>query len=60
MTLLASSNTIAGITQMVNKFWYSEAYTVDPTTLRICHPEKDVNAKVRIVKVKNRYRFESI
>ena len=28
---------------MVNRFYCSEQYTVDPETLRINHPTKDVN-----------------
>ena len=57
--LLATASTIQGITEMVNKYYYSEGYSVDPDTLRINHPTKDVNSKVQIVHKKGRYRLES-
>jgi hypothetical protein len=60
MQLLASSGTIEGIEQMVRKFWLSDAYTVNRETLRIEHPTKDMNSKVRIVRKGRRYRFETL
>ena len=57
--LLATSPTIEGITEMLNKYYYSEGYSVDPDTLRINHPTKDVNDEIQIVHKKGRYRLES-
>lgn len=56
--LLASSPTLPGITAQINKFWCSDAYTVNPETLAIEHPSKTVNPSVRVRLARGRYRFE--
>jgi len=56
--LLASSGTIAGIESCVCKFWDHSSYCVDPVTLQITHPFRNVPERVRIVKKAKRYRFE--
>lgn len=58
-TLLATAGTIDGIQKMINKFWYSDRYTVNYETLAIEHPEKTPeNYTVRLKA--GRYRFESV
>lgn len=58
--LLASSPTLEGITKMLNRFYYSTRWTVDPETLAIKHPEKDVTGRLRVVLKRGRYRLEKI
>ena len=56
--LLATSPTLDGIASMINRFWYSESYTVNPVTLAIEHPARTVDGyHVRLYR--GRYRFES-
>ncbi len=57
--LLASSPTLDGITALVNRFWCSSRYTVNPSTLAIEHPENQMT-DYRITLKSGRYRFESI
>lgn len=58
-TLLATAGTIDGITKLINKFWFSTLYTVNPDTLAIEHPNKTTeNYAVRLKA--GRYRFESV
>ena len=57
--LLASSPTLDGITGLLNRYYYSDQYSIDPETLKILHPTKDVNNSIKIVKKKGRYRLES-
>lgn len=55
--LLATSDTIDGITSMINRYWYSSSYRVNPETLVIEHPSNDTSGyQVRLHK--GRYRFE--
>lgn len=56
--LLASAATVDGITAMVNRFYVSTAYTVDPTTLDIVHPDRPAPRGVRVIQKGKRYRFE--
>ena len=58
-TLLATAPTVAGITEMINKFYYSTQYMVNPETLAIEHPSK-IPGGVQVVKRGNRYRFEMV
>lgn len=54
--LIASSNTIEGLTTLINSYWYSTKYSVDPETLQIIHPEKEITG-FRVEKKGKRYRF---
>lgn len=57
--LLATAATVSGIAEMVNRYWYSENYRVNPETLAIEHPEKTITGyQIRLAK--GRYRFECI
>lgn len=57
--LLATASTVDGITEMVNRYWYSDNYRVNPDTLEIEHPSKAVSGyQIRLAK--GRYRFECI
>jgi hypothetical protein len=58
--LLASAPSIVEIEKSVNRFWCSEEYRVNPTTLEIEHPSRSVPDGVRVVKKGRRYRFEMI
>lgn len=59
-TLLASSPTVDGIQTMLNRFYYSTHWRVDPETLAISHPSKDVTGRLRVVLKRGRYRLEQI
>ena len=56
--LLASAATLEGIEKAVREYWASDAYSVDPESLLILHPSKDMNAFARIVRARGRFRFE--
>jgi len=58
-TLLASSPTIQGIEKMLNKYMYSEKYTITED-LTIKHPEKNINDCFKVVCKKGRYRLIGI
>ncbi len=55
--LLASSGSIKGIQELINRYWYSEKYTINPETLAIEHPTR-VPEGYRVTYVRGRYRFE--
>ena len=56
--LLASAGTIEDIEKLINRYWYSTAYTVNRSTLAIEHPEKPTPAGFRVIQKRGRYRFE--
>ncbi len=58
--LIASAATVEGIEREVRRFWASDRYSVDHETLRILHPEKDMNDVCRIVEHRGRFRFERV
>ena len=58
--LLASSNSLAGIQKLVNDFWYSDRYSVNPETLAIEHPEYEAPTQARVIRKGGRYRFEML
>lgn len=58
--VLATGADIAGITKMVNAYWYSTRYSIDPETLEIKHPDFTPPPDVRVVKWRNGYRFERL
>lgn len=58
--LLASSPSVDGIQNCINKYFFSENYRVDPETLKISNPgfpDKNFD-KFRVIKKWSRYRFE--
>lgn len=57
--LLATSNSIEGITKLINKYFHSSAYTVLPS-LEIINPHVNITTDFRVVKIKARYRFERL
>ena len=61
--LLATSPTLEGIVKMINKFWYSESYslmpTSHPTVWNISRPDK-LMTDYRVMLKSGRYRFEYI
>jgi hypothetical protein len=58
--LLASSATVEGIQDMINRFWCSTAYRVDPETLVISHPDRSAPDHVRVERKGKRLRFVSV
>ena len=62
--LLASSGSVEGIQGLINRFWATNRYTVDPQTLEIGHPDPDraasVRRRYRVTLRKGRYRFECV
>jgi hypothetical protein len=60
--LLATSPTVEGIQHMVNRFWCSDEYRVDPQTLAISHPRNQIGSRGDFIirKSKGRYRFERV
>jgi hypothetical protein len=56
--LLASAGTIENIETLINRYWYSTAYTVNRSTLAIQHPEKPAPSGFRVIEKRGRYRFE--
>ena len=59
-TLVASSTTIPGIVKAINEFFFSTSYTVDPESLEILHPTKNLGQWYRVRLHRRRYRFESM
>lgn len=56
--LLASSTTVAGIERLINRFWMSDQYRVDPTTLAITHASgRPVPTGAAVEHRRGRYRF---
>lgn len=56
--LLASSPTVEGIQRLINRFWVSEHYRVDPETLALSHTTgRAVPAGAAVEKRGTRYRF---
>ncbi len=58
-TLLASSPTLSGIEKMLNKYLYSEKYTISED-LTINHPERNINDAFKVVNKKGRYKLIGI
>lgn len=58
--LLASAQTLEKITTLINQFWYSTSYTIDPETLQIQHPTRTPPAGFQITKQGSRFRFERV
>jgi hypothetical protein len=56
--LLASAGTIEDIEKLINRYWFSESYTVNRSTLAIERPEKPTPAGFRVIHKRGRYRFE--
>lgn len=56
--LLASAGTIEDIEKLINRYWFSESYTVNRSTLAIERPEKPTLAGFRVIHKRGRYRFE--
>jgi hypothetical protein len=57
--LLATAANVDGITEMVNRFWYSDSYRVNPDSLVIEHPSRTVTG-YRVRLLRGRLRFESV
>ncbi len=60
--LLASSGTVEGIQQLINQFFYSDSWRVDPETLEARNETqgKKLPDGLRVIKKRGRYRFEMI
>lgn len=58
--LLASAGTLQNIEGLINRFYCSDSYRVNPETLAIEHPSGRVPWGVRVVKKGRRYRFEMV
>jgi hypothetical protein len=56
--LLASAGTIEDIEKLINRYWYSTAYTGNRSTLAIEHPKKPTPAGFRVIHKRGCYRFE--
>lgn len=56
--LLASAGTIENITKLINRYFYSDSYTVNPSTLAIENPNRTPPAGFRVIAKRGRYRFE--
>lgn len=56
--LLATGADLAGITKMINRFWCSKGYTVDPETLEIKNPSFPTPKGYSVTRYKGGYRFE--
>ena len=56
--LLASAGTIEDIEMLINRYWFSDVYTVNRSTLAIERPEKPTPAGFRVIHKRGRYRFE--
>ena len=54
--ILATAPTIERITKYVNDYFYSNKYIVNPDTLKIEHPTKELTG-YRIKKTGDRYQF---
>jgi hypothetical protein len=59
-TLISSSPTLSGAVKAINEFFFSTSYTVDPESLEILHPTKNIGQWYRVRLYRGRYRFESI
>ena len=55
-TKLATSTTLAGIEKLINQFYYSTTYKVDPVTLEISN-SKGINNSVKVEFKKGEYVF---
>jgi hypothetical protein len=51
---------VAGIQTLINEFFCSESWTVNPETLAISHPAKATPSGLRVVLRRGRYRFERV
>lgn len=63
--LLASSNTVAGITTCIRRFWGADRFNVNPETLAIEVTDGNVpecidRRAVRVICKRGRYRFERV
>ena len=58
--LLASAGTIEDIEKLINRYWFSDVYTVNRSTLAIERPEKPTPAGFRVIHKRGRYRFERL
>ncbi len=58
--LLGSSPTVAGIQKVINTFYASDHYRVDPETLAVTNATRGVPDGIRVVKFGRGYRFERI
>jgi hypothetical protein len=56
---LAASHTLAGLTKLINEYYFSDDFTIDPETLTLQRPSKAPPQNVRIVKGPGMYRFEA-
>ena len=56
--LQATSGTVDGITALIRRFWYSQAYTVDPETLAILRNGERFTENFRVVRKGRQLRFE--
>ena len=56
--LLASAGTIEDIEKLINRYWFSDVYTMNRSTLAIERPEKPTPAGFRVIHKRGRYRFE--
>ena len=54
--VLAAAPTVERITKYVNDYFYSNKYTVNPNTLKIEHPTKELKG-YSIKKTGDRYQF---
>jgi hypothetical protein len=59
MTTFASSASKAGITILINRFYYSTSFTVDFETGEVTN-SKGLVSGVKVIRKKNRYLFVSI
>lgn len=58
--LLGSAPNIEAIEKLIRKFWVSDDWTVDPTTLAISHPNRSTPKSCRVIHKGRRFRFEMI
>lgn len=56
-TKYATAGSIEGIEKLINKFYYSTSYKVDPDTLQISGKNGILNNGVKVEFKKNRYIF---
>ena len=55
-TKLATSTTLAGIEKLINQFYYSTTYKVNPVTFEISS-SKGINSSVKVEIIKGKYVF---
>ena len=58
--LIGSATDVEGVERLVNEFYYSTSYKVDPQTLKVTNSKTETEAPIKVKLHKGRYKIYSI